>query len=380
MKDGSVKYRVPFIKPHFPDPNVITQEYGEIVESNWFTNFGPKEKEFCQKVEGYIGGNVSVATAANGTLALDLCVRALFEKGSDKREVIIPSFTFAAGPEVLIANSFKPVFIDIEENTLQPSIEEAKKYIKHSGHLVAGIVLCNSFGVGNLNIKKWEELAATENIPIIVDSAAGLGSKYAEGERVGTRGDCEIFSMHATKPFSVGEGGLVVSRSKQIITDIKSIQNFGFNAQKEIGFVGMNAKLQEINCAIGLRQLEDFEERINSRHASLRIYKKELEGVGCTFQANDSLSSVPFVTTLAESKEKAASAHISLMQAGVEARKYYQPLHRSSLLSRYSTMSGSMRITEETYSRVISLPVHDNMRKELVEEITMIVTKGLDCA
>lgn len=369
-------YKVPFIKPKFPSSDDIQADYRAIVESNWFTNFGPYESRLCQQVTEFLGDNLYVTTVANATLAIDVAVRSLF-KGQTRKEIIVPSFTFAAGPEVLITHDLVPVFIDIEQETLQPSLAQASTYIEAHKDFVGGILLCNIFGVGNRDIKAWEELARAYQIPIIVDSAAGFGSQYTESEYIGGRGDCEIFSLHATKPFSVGEGGFVVSRNADFIEKIRALENFGFDSSRTITAIGTNAKLQELNCAIGLRQLEGLKDRLKVRQASLRRYKRFLEPKGYIFQDNDELSTVAFVSAIAPTKDASDLSEKQLKEAGIETKRYYAPLHNYPILMEYARVGGDLSITNDIATRILSLPLHDNMSDELIEEICqMIVTTG----
>src|SRR5205085_7447824 len=117
-------------------------------------------------------------------------------------------------------------------------------------------------GVGNPQVGAWEDFAAEWELPIVLDSAAGFGSTYADGNRVGGRGACEIFSLHATKPFAVGEGGALVSRDPRLVEQAYHFQNFGFDGSRECTQLAMNGQLRELNAAIGLRQLVALDRRL----------------------------------------------------------------------------------------------------------------------
>ena len=372
-----MKYNIPFIKPSFPSSEEIADDYKTIVESNWFTNFGPFENRFRTSTAKFIANDVNVCTVANATLGLEIAIKVLFRAEGRKKEVIVPSFTFAAGPEMLIEENFTPVFIDVQESNWQPSIFEAREYIKKND-TVAGILLCNIFGVGNKEITEWENLARDANVPLIIDSAAGFGSRYDDSERVGSRGDCEVFSLHATKPFAVGEGGLVVSKNRLLIEKMREAENFGFNEDKQIGIIGTNAKLQELNCAIGLRQLQSFEDRLAARQKSLQVYKEELSELSYFFQENDDLSTVPFASTIAPNPEVARRMLKILSQKGIEARKYYAPLHLQTLLKEKSVLASDFKVTDNIYSRIISLPLHDSMSSQDIKFITGIIKENSD--
>lgn len=365
-----MKYKIRFIRPSFPNETDLIKDYRQIVTNNWYTNFGPFEQEFRKAAAKFIGSKAHATTVANATLGLDISIKALFDKTESCNKVIVPSFTFPAGPAVLVANGFQPVFIDIDRLTWQPDINDAREVIEKDQSSISGILLCNTFGVGNREIGEWEKLSKEYNKPLIIDSAAGFGSTYNGEEKLGVRGDCEIFSFHATKPFSIGEGGLVVSKSETLINKLRSIQNFGFDSNQKIAVIGTNAKLQELNCAIGIQQLQDFSTRLNGRVKTLLTYKNSLKNIGFKFQDNDQNSTVPFTSIIATSSKQARTIFRNLNDNGVEARKYYQPLHTVPIFTENSVKARrTLDVTEDIYSRIIALPVHDFMKESEINYV-----------
>lgn len=373
-----MKFKTPFIKPIMPDTKEIGKVYDNIVSSNWFTNFGPQEQKFSLAIEKYIGQGVFAATVSNATLGLILAVKVLMSplKTKTKNKVLIPSFTFAAVPESLEWSGLKPVYIDIDESSLQMKFSEAEQYINKHINEIAGILFCNIFGVGASKIIEWEKLARRYKLPLVVDSAAGFGSRYKEGNLLGARGDCEIFSFHSTKPFGIGEGGAIVSRSKQLIAKLQSLENFGFNDKREVTTLGLNAKLQEINAAIGLWRLGSIESSIRHRQEVQKKYKDLLSPIGYTFQDNADLSTVCFVTAIAENKELAAKAYKALRLNGVEACKYYNPpLHKQNAFKNYDRVK-NLDITEDICTRILSLPAHHEISDNVLNRIVSIIKKS----
>jgi dTDP-4-amino-4,6-dideoxygalactose transaminase len=365
-----VKYNIPFIRPSFPDSALIAEDVRSIVASNWFTNFGPFEKKFREEIKLYLGDSqIDVVTVSNATVGIDIAVRALFLGDVSRNEVLVPSFTFAAGPEVLISHGLTPVFVDIDEESWQPSLSQAEKYLERNNDFVAGILLGNSFGVGSPGIEEWEQLSSRYSLPLIIDSAAGFGSIYEDGSKVGTKGTCEVFSFHATKPFAIGEGGAITTKDKKLAAELYQLENFGYNDNKEIVSIGTNAKLEEISCAIGLRQLQGYDERINARQLLLKHLQDLVAERGNRFQSNDTKSSIPFMSLLMSNSETAGETLNSLNTAGIIARKYYSPVHKQGMIMRYAKIADSLSVTEEVYSRIISLPLHDSMTKEVIEQM-----------
>lgn len=371
-----MKFEVPFIRPSLPRAEELARDYERIVANNWFTNFGPFENSFRQAAAEYVGSEVHATTVANATLGLDLAVRALVDcdaRGGEPATMIVPSFTFAAGAEVIISNGMAPVFIDVEPTSLQPSIDDAVQYLEAHPDSTRGILLCNIFGVGNKDIAKWEQLAERFDIPLIIDSAAGFGSRYAKEELIGGRGSCEVFSLHATKPFAVGEGGLVVSKNEHLINTIRQLQNFGFDSTRRTASIGTNAKMQEINAAIGLRQLVGFDERLSFRQAALQEYKQGLPEF--TFQGNDELSTVAFASVIAKNSDYATESARRLTEGSVEVRRYYDPLHLHPALARYAIKASSLEVTNDIAGRILSLPVHDHMNPDHIKRIINILNE-----
>lgn len=367
-----MKYKVPFIKPSFPRPDEVALDVAEIISSNWYTNFGPFERSLRNSVISYLKPvhKIDVCTTSSATAALEVAIKCLFGDAAKANHVIMPSFTFAAGCNVVVSCGFSPVFVDIDSNW-QPDIQQAKEYLELNSKTVAGILLCNTYGVGNPVINEWEILAKQYDVALIIDSAAGFGSIYSEHERLGSRGDCEIFSMHATKPFSVGEGGLIVSRSTRTISKCRELTNFGFNGERIVTAIGINAKLNEISSAIGIRQLNNLDNRLEGRRKSLRFYKGHLEKLGYRFQPNDENSTVAFVAALAPDKGVADATLKALTENGIEAKQYYTPLSEQPLFRGYEKLD--LIVTKEVAERVVCLPLHDHMAEETILRIAKVI-------
>ena len=370
---------IPFIRPSFPGPAELAEDFGEIVHANWYTNFGPKERHFAQALGEYLGPELHVATLANGTLALIAALHATVGPGTRDRYLLMPSFTFIAVAQAAVWVGYRPWFIDIDPDTWQPSAASAQAVLGCSRDRVAGILLANVFGVGNPQVDAWEDLAAEWDLPIVLDSAAGFGSAYADGERIGGRGTCEIFSFHATKPFSIGEGGALVSRDPRLVEQARQFQNFGFAGSRESIQLGMNGKLQEINAAIGLRQLVGFDRRLASRRNVFECYRAELTGVGLRFQPNAEASSLCFASACCASADHKEAMLASLREHSIQARDYYNPpqhLHPYFVTSPELVVSTDLPATQDICSRIVSLPIHDNMAVDDVKRVVAAVQEG----
>ncbi|OBK19940.1 DegT/DnrJ/EryC1/StrS family aminotransferase [Mycobacterium asiaticum] len=376
---ASTVAEIPFIRPSFPGPAELAEDFGQIADANWYTNFGPKERQFARAMGDYLGPDLHVATTANGTMALIAALHLTLGAGNRDRYILMPSFTFVGVAQAALWTGYRPWFIDIDAEAWQPSVHSARSVLERSRDQIAGIVLANIFGVGNPQIDAWEALSAEWDLPMVVDSAAAFGSKYADGTRVGGRGDCEIFSLHATKPFAVGEGGALASRNPQIIKQAYTFQNFGFADSRESAHFGTNAKLQEINAAIGLRQLRNLNNRLASRRNVFESYRAGLADAGVRFQQNAETSSLCFASACFTSPEHKAAVMASLHGDRIRARDYYNPpQHRHPYFSSNSELlkSTEMPVTEDICSRIVSLPVHDHMADADVARVVAAVREG----
>lgn len=372
---GSTLFDVPFIRPSFPSGEDVAADVNEIVHSNWFTNFGPREREFRHGIAKYVSDSSVAVTFANATLALTVAMSQLVGVRS-RGYVLVPSFTFAAGAHAIRWAGHEPLLVDIDIDTLQPSLESAYEAFDKHGDEIAGILYCNTFGIGGGALTAWEALAQKHGVPLIIDSAAGFGSMYPNGDKVGVRGACEIFSFHATKPFAIGEGGAAITHDQLLAERLTSASNFGFSGALGAQIIGTNAKLQEMNAAIGIRQLRVFDDVLKVRRRHLQRYHETVSlHVDGRFPANDLQSSVCFASVVLPTTDLRDEVLKELRSAGIEARVYYSPpLHCQQLFSR-SARVGSLEITETVHSRILSLPVFSSLPERAFDYLDKSLAK-----
>lgn len=369
-----MSFDVPFIRPRMPSVTEIAEDYESIVASNWFSNFGPKERELARRLGEYVDGGVTAVTMNNATTALIALVHSLLGRGDGSRRVIVPSFTFAAGPAAIEWCGYVPIFVDIEPDGLQPDLEQARQALS-SDRTIAAILLCNTFGIGNARIAEWEQLAGEYEIPLIVDSAAGFGSRYSDGRLLGAAGSAEVFSLHVTKPFAIGEGGVVTTRDLDLAQKLERFQNFGFGPGRAAEDLGTNGKLAEIMAAIGLRQLAGIDRAIASRQDVVRAYREALP-TGWRMPTGLGASSVCFATLIALDRTSRDDAFARLMRAGVEVRRYYEPaVHRQPHFAGFEQVA-PLKVTEDISDRVISLPVHEEMEASALVKVVSALTQA----
>lgn len=368
-------WRVPYIRPVFPDPELVAEDLREIVAANWYTNFGPFEQRFAAGIEAYLGGTRHAVTVSNATSGLMVALSlTLPDPATRPGLVLVASYTFAAGPEAVRWCGHRPCFIDVDPVTLQPSLASARRALAEHGADVVGVLLTNTFGIGNAEIGAWEELAAEHGLPLVLDSAAGFGSHYPDGRPVGTAGDCEVFSFHATKPFAIGEGGAIVWRRAQDAAAGKASTNFGFR-ERSAQVVGLNAKLQELNAAIGLRQLARFDEALAGRRSSFRRLREALDEAGAVLEIvpGQERSALGACIALARSAQERDAIFAALSAAQVEARKYYAPAVHEQPAFRTDPRADELAGTRDVCARVLNIPVHETMTDQEIGYVAAAV-------
>ncbi len=368
--------RIPFLSPTFPPVEEVAADYAAIVESGIYSNGGSFDRRFAQALGNWMRSDVSVSLVASGTAGLQLAIAATFVRG--RTSALVASFTFAAGPLALRWSGFEPAFLDIDRESWQPSLEDAEAFLEAQAENTAGILLTNTFGVANQNIQAWESLAQRFGVPLVVDSAAGFGSQYPSGESLGARGTCEVFSLHATKTLPVGEGGAVTSRNHDLISRIDRLKNFGFGENRDPTIPGTNAKLPELSCAIGLRQLAMLDKRLEIRRGIYHDYREQLAGTEIEFQLLSEASAVPFVSGLLPSSVRRDATMRALEESGVEVRKYYNPpVQVQSGFELSLRASPTMAATTDIASRIISLPMSDKLTPSDVKRVAVVVRDEL---
>lgn len=353
--------RVPFIRPKMPNANQLAADFESIAAANWFSNFGPQERAFRNGIAGFIGGSPGVVTVSNATVGLMTALAALLPRGEGADSIATASFTFAAGAQAAVWHGYRPSWIDIDPVTLQPSLDSFRE-LADADDAIKAILLTNSFGIGNTEIAEWEAAAGELNIPLIIDSAPGFGSKYAPDEYLGVRGVCEVFSFHATKPFAIGEGGAIVTRDEELALRMREMTNFGFHGNpSEAVSLGINAKLQEINAAIGLRQLSRFEQVLHERQELLRRYEASFAGTPYGLVPGTVESSGGFAPVVVDARIDRDHVLRVLDAHGIDARSYYSPpVHQHQFFAPFAPLE-RLAHTDNLSAQIISLPVLPDM-------------------
>ena len=357
---------IPLIKPNLPKPKEWWKYLKKSYEANHFSNGGPCSNLLESRLKKYLNTKHDPLLVSNATVGLTIALNALnLPKDS---EVIIPSFTFSATAHSVLNANLKPVLADCGNDSFLCLNDITKKISSRTKVFI--VVQALGF---SCDYKKYEKFAKQNNLILIFDSAALLGADYKDGKKVGVAGDFEIFSLHATKTFGIGEGGLITSKHKNLLEHCRKQTNFGF----ENGFsvhCGTNAKLSEISCAIGNSALDGIAKKLSSKDTVASWYKFHLKDTDvCYFNGNSAHQVFPVVF-----KDKATRDKIKkiLDKNKIGNRIYYIPIHVQEFFKNLNVKDKFPK-SEYFYEHILCLPIYDDLRSKDVTKICKVIKDNL---
>lgn len=328
-----------------------------------------------ERLAAYLGGDLQVVPVANATLALMLALRCLIGESPRGSFVAVPSFTFPATAQAICWNGLHPLWVDVEDAGWHLDPDALESALEQHGSDVAAVIACSTFGSAPTctQSSRWRRACAHAGVPLLIDSAAGFGSVDENGERIGRNGTAEVFSFHATKPFSIGEGGAITTRDLELASRLTAFANFGFDERHTvISPFGLNAKMSEIQAATGLAQLDRFDELLEARRSAAASLRGPLERAGFRFQAGADGSSWQFVPVLAPSAAVRRAALAGAPSHGIELRTYHEPLHAMPAFDR-GRVSGSLPVTEHLAAHSLSLPLATDLSASELERLEQLL-------
>jgi dTDP-4-amino-4,6-dideoxygalactose transaminase len=371
----SGKFRFPFLVPQPPALSRHVDALAKIEASKRYTNFGPVNARFeAALLTKLFGGSGHCCTVANATLGLMLCVKlALLRRTPERpaRFAILPSFTFAATAEAALWCGLKPLFCDIDPDTWLPDTDSIDALLRKHGSAVGVVIPYATFG-NNLDLTAYSALSRKHDVPVVIDAAASLGSMSSPAVHFGTGSAFPIvFSMHATKTFATSEGGVIYARDEHIISALRQMSNFGFDAKRVVTLPGLNAKLPEVTSLLALEKLRELRRVLRHRERLVNVYRRNLEGVVFQKTAGAAVASQFMPARLAGSSEAAREQAVTrAVRRGIEVRTYFcPPLHRQPFFATRTRLP----VTDEVSRNIISLPLHDSMTIDDVRSICAIM-------
>lgn len=356
------------------------REVAKVLRTNWITQ-GPKIEEFEKAVAEYCGLKYAVAVSS-GTAALYAAYAMAGIRPRD--EIITTPLNFAATANAIIYCGGKPVFVDIQEDTLNIDPREIEKKITKKTKVIAPV----DFAGQPCDYEEILKLAKKYKLLIIEDAAHALGSEY-RGKKVGSFADMIILSFHPVKAITTGEGGAVLTNNKVFYEKLKVFRHHGIIKKPEKGGwyyeiekPGYNYRLTDFQCALGLSQLKKINKFIKKRREIVAKYNKAFKNVEeiITPTERNYVKSAWHIYTIQLRLEKLKASRKKifeeLQKKSLGVQVHYIPLHLQPFYKKnFGYKIGDFPIAEKYYERAITLPLFPKMTGSEVERVIKTVKK-----
>jgi perosamine synthetase len=334
-------------------------------------SLGPKLEEFERRLVEYIGVKYAVVVNS-GTSALHLIIKALEIGEGD--EVITTPFSFIASANCILFERATPVFVDIDPLTwnIDPNLIDARITDRTKAILAVDI-----FG----HPANWDRLrviAETYKLRLIEDSAEAFGAEY-KGKRAGSFAEGAAFAFYPNKQITTGEGGALITNNEEIAELCRSLRNQGRSNSGEWlehERLGYNYRLSDINCTLGIAQVDRIDELLDKRTRVAQLYNErlqEIEGIEIPYTSPEVKRSwFVYVIKLRNDFNKEDRENIlqELRNKGIECGSYFSPIHLQPFYRKmFGYKRGSFPVTERIAERTIALPFYGNINTKEINYV-----------
>jgi len=353
---------------HEPIKEEIKTALKEILDSGRFI-LGRNVDGLESEIASYLGSNYTVGLAS-GTDALYLSLRALDIKRGD--EVITTPFSFIATAEAITYVGAKPVFVDIEADTLNMDIAKVEEKITPR---TKAIIVVHLFGLP-ADMDELLALAKKYNLKVIEDCAQAFGAQY-RNRYVGSMGDCGCFSFYPSKNLGAyGDGGMLTANSPDVHEKVRVLRNHGTVGPYKHDFIGYNSRLDEIQAAILRIKLKHIDEYNGRRQEIAALYSSLLQDVvKCPAVKNDRTHVYHQFTIRTPQRETVAQA---LQDNAVSSVVYYPlPMHLQVAFQYLGHKEGDFPESEAAAKEVISIPIYPELSTDAAAFIAETIVKTL---
>ena len=356
-------------EPYLPPFEEYVGYLKGIWERNWLTNQGPLVQELEQQLQAYHGLSMPVHCVTNGSLGLQIALKALGVKG----EVVTTPFSYVATTACPLWEGCTVKFADIEPDTLtiDPQAVEAAITSK-----TEAILATHVFG-NPCDVEALDALGAKHGLAVIYDAAHAFGVTY-KGKSILDYGDASMVSLHATKLMHAVEGGFIVAKDPAVSEKMEWMRRFGHKGPEVFHGVGMNAKMSELHAAMGLCNLNHIGTILERRKAICEIYDQALLGIQDSspesiVYRDGATRNFAYYPVLFESESELLDAVARLESKGVFPRRYFYPaLDEVPELQREGSPCS---ISSGVSNRILCLPLSDSMNSAVVDQVSAGIMK-----
>ncbi len=373
-------FRVPLSAPDIEPSDV---EMVNRVLRTSHLSIGPMIEEFEREWARYIGTRFA-AGVSSGTAGLHLAVVAAGIGPGD--EVITTPFSFIASSNVMLYQQAVPVFVDIDDKTLNidPNrVEDKIKERRALGKRVKALLPVHVFGQP-CDMHALSEIAARYELELIEDACEAMGAEF-KGRRVGTFGHASVFAFYPNKQMTTGEGGVLVTDDEAWYHLFRSLRNQGRDDSgtwlRHIR-LGYNYRLDEMSAGLGLAQVRRLDQLIEKRAHVAKSYRSRLtdvEGVQVPYIAPETTRMSWFVYVVRFTPTLDRDSILAALEAnGIPARPYFAPIHLQPFYrDLFGFHPGDFPITERVAQTTLALPFHSNLRESEIDCVVETLSQVL---
>ena len=359
--------------PYLPPLEEVLPYLEEIWDSKFLTNGGQFHERFETALRDRLGVP-EISLFSNATIALVCALQELRITG----DVITTPYSFVATSHSLSWNGIRPIFVDIDPDTLNLDPDRIAAAITPQ---TTAILAVHCYG-HPCDVRGIQEVADTYNLKVIYDAAHAFGVEVGDGS-VLNHGDLSVLSFHATKVFNTFEGGALVSKDPQAKRRIDWLKNFGHAGETTVVATGINGKMHEFSAALGLVQLKHLDHILERRRAVDALYRERLAGVrGIRLlgpSPGERVSNYAYFPILLDGRYPLRRDELNdlLHSNGIRSRRYFYPL--ISDFPMYRTLPSADRanlpVAADVTERVLCLPIYPDLPLETVERIADLVAR-----
>ncbi|MES2559950.1 MAG: DegT/DnrJ/EryC1/StrS family aminotransferase [Bacteroidota bacterium] len=355
---------IPVTKPFLPPIEEYQQLIADVWNRQWLTNNGPLVNELEFKLKEYLDVP-HLLFLNNGTIALQIAIKALGLTG----EIITTPFSFVATTSSIVWEGCKPVFVDIDEHTLNIDASKIEQAITpNTSAILATHVYGNPCDIDAIQI-----IAKKYNLKVIYDAAHCFGTQY-KGKSVFSYGDISTTSFHATKLFHTIEGGAVFCGNMDLLNKMSFMRNFGYNGPENFEEVGINGKNSEFHAAMGIVNLKYITPILATRRKQYERYQKWLTPASIRFPKTMAHTDYNFAycPIILENETITLSIIKSLEENSISPRRYFHPSLNTIPLYKANTTP----ISESLSKHIICLPLYHTLTDPEIDFIcrTILLT------
>lgn len=357
-------------QPYLPPLEEFIPYLEKIWHNRTLTNCGPFHHQLEQALCEHLGvKHISLFT--NGTIALVVALQSLRITG----EVITTPYSFVATSHSLLWNGIKPVFVDIDPDTL--NLDPARIETAITPQTTA-IMPVHCYG-RPCDVETIQKIADKYNLRVIYDAAHAFGVEDAHGS-VLNHGDLSVLSFHATKVFNTFEGGAIVCSDAETKVHIDQLKNFGHEGEVTVVAPGINGKMSEFNAALGLLQLKYINQALAYRKKIDIAYREKLKsvkGIRCLGTAGEKVANYSYFPILVEADYPISRDELyhKLKNNDIHPRRYFYPL--ISDFPMYcglpSARHANLPVATLAAEQILCLPIYPELELSVVDKISYLI-------